>query len=170
LNESVSKEPMPTDGSRDAQAILEATGKSAHAECLFCGQQNPIGFKLTFQAQDDGSVRAVFVSGLPLQSYPETLHGGVVSALLDSAMTNCLFSKGIVAVTAELMVRFLCPVRLGQPAEVTASVTRVHGPLYYLQAELMQGQTLTARARATFMKRDRARFAHVQPIGEEPHA
>ena len=145
--------------SPDAQSVLEATGKSAHADCLFCGQQNPIGFKLSFQAQDDGSVRAVFVSGLPLQSYAETLHGGVVSALLDSAMTNCLFAKGIVAVTAELVVRFLSPVRLDQPAEVTAAVSKIRGPLCYVRAELTQGRTITARARATFVKRDRMRIA-----------
>jgi uncharacterized protein (TIGR00369 family) len=169
VNESVAKEPMPVRRTQDAQSILEATGRSAHGECLFCGQQNPIGFKLAFQAQDDGSVRAVFVSGLPLQSYPETLHGGVVSALLDSAMTNCLFSKGIVAVTAELTVRFLGPVRLDQPAEVTAAVTRVRGPLYHLQADLTQGQTITARARATFVKRDRARITETRHVGKEPH-
>ena len=149
---------MSTHESRDAQTVLETIGKSAHAECLFCGKQNPIGFKLTFHARDDGSVHAVFPCERPLQSYPETLHGGVVSALLDSAMTNCLFSRGIIAVTAELAVRFLRPVKLDQPVEVTAAVTRVRGPLYYLHAELTQGRTLTTRAQATFMERDRAGF------------
>jgi uncharacterized protein (TIGR00369 family) len=155
VTESMTEAPMPTHEDPDAQAVLEATGKSAHAGCLFCGKQNPIGFKLAFRAREDGSVQAVFPCKRPLQSYPETLHGGVVSALLDSAMTNCLFSKGIVAVTGELTVRFLSPVRLEHPAEVTAIVTRVRGPLYYLQAELTQGCTLTTRAQATFMKKDR---------------
>jgi acyl-coenzyme A thioesterase PaaI-like protein len=168
VSESFTDGHIPKHGTQDAQSVLEATGQSAHADCLFCGQQNPIGFKLAFQAQDDGSVRAVFASGLPLQSYSETLHGGVVSAILDSAMTNCLFSKGIVAVTAELTVRFLGPVRPDQPAEVTAAVSRVRGPLYYLRAELMQGLTITARARATFLKRDRVRAAERQLVGEEP--
>lgn len=162
MTDSMIEGPMATHGTQDAQTVLEATGKSAHAECLFCGKQNPIGFKLTFHARDDGSVHAVFPCERPLQSYPETLHGGVVSALLDSAMTNCLFSKGVVAVTAELTVRFLSPVRLDRPAEVTAAVTRVRGPLYYLQAALTQGQTLTARAQATFMRKDRAGFARGQ--------
>lgn len=138
-----------------AQRTLEATGTSAHAGCLFCGKENPIGFKLAFRARDDGSVRAEFACGPLLQSYPENLHGGVVAALLDAAMTNCLFSLGIEAVTAEMTVRFLTPVRLGHPAEVTAAVTRVRGPLYYLTAELVQDRAVTARAAATFLKRDR---------------
>jgi len=158
-----------THGTQDAQAILDATGTSAHAGCLFCGRQNPIGFKLAFHAQGDGSVRALFPCERPLQSYPETLHGGVVSALLDAAMTNCLFSKGVVAVTAELTVRFLSPVRLDRPAEVIAAVTRVRGPLFYLQAELRQGEALTARAQATFMKRNRAGLLEGHREVEEPH-
>jgi len=169
MTESMTEGPIPPHGTQDAQTVLEATGMSAHSGCLFCGKQNPIGFKLMFHARDDGSVHAVFPCERPLQSYPETLHGGVVSALLDSAMTNCLFSKGIVAVTAELTVRFLSPVRLDHPAEVTAAVTRVRGPLFYLQAELTQGATLTARAQATFMERDRAGFGKGHREGEPKH-
>jgi len=155
VTESRNVGPMTAQEPSAAQKILEATGSSAHAGCLFCGKENPIGFKLAFRARDDGSVRAEFACERLLQSYPENLHGGVVSALLDAAMTNCLFSMGVVAVTAEMAVRFLAPVRLGPPAEVTAVVTRVRGPLYYLKAELVQDRTLTARAAATFMKRDR---------------
>ena len=169
MTESTTEGPNSAHESQDAQMVLEATRKSAHAECLFCGKQNPIGFKLTFHARDDGSVHAVFPCERPLQSYPETLHGGVVSALLDSAMTNCLFSKGIVAVTAELTVRFLRPVRLDRSVEVTAAVTRVRGPLYYLQAELTQGKTLTARAQAKFMRKDQAGFAEEHREGEAQH-
>lgn len=157
---------MPTHETLEAQKVLEATGTSAHAGCLFCGQQNPGGFKLAFHAREDGSVHAVFACERSLQGYPETLHGGVVSALLDSAMTNCLFSKGIVAVTAELTVRFLSPVRPGHPAEVTAAVTRARGPLYYLQAELTQGRTVTARAQATFVRRARASLGEEGRRGE----
>jgi uncharacterized protein (TIGR00369 family) len=111
----------------------------------------------------------MFTCERPLQSYPETLHGGVVSALLDAAMTNCLFSRGIVAVTAELTVRFLSPVRLDQPVEVTAAVTRVRGPLYYLEAELTQGKTLTARAQSKFMRKDQAGVGEEHREGEAQH-
>ena len=50
------------------------------------------------------------------QSYPGTLHGGITSALLDAAMTNVLLSIGIVAVPAELTVRFVARVRLDRAA------------------------------------------------------
>jgi uncharacterized protein (TIGR00369 family) len=139
-----------------APSLLERTRAAAHSRCFCCGTEHPTGLRLEFREAGEGSVTARFRGGRSFEGYPETLHGGVVAALLDSAMTNCLFSKGIVAVTAELTVRFLRPVRLERPARVTASIARVRGPLYYLQAELTQGRTLTARAQATFMNRDRA--------------
>lgn len=145
----------PTAGQArvDVQTILESTGELAHADCLFCGKRNPIGFKLDFHARDDGSVRAEFTCTRSLQGYPKTLHGGVVSALLDSAMTNCLFSRGVVAVTAELTVRFLLPVSLDRPVGIAAAVTRSRGRLHYLRAELTQDGDVAARASSTFLAR-----------------
>jgi uncharacterized protein (TIGR00369 family) len=136
-----------------APSPLERTRADAHSRCFCCGREHPSGLKLEFQENGDGSVTALFPCDRAFEGYPETLHGGVVAALLDSAMTNCLFSRGIVAVTAELTVRFLGPVQLDHPVEATAAVTRTRGRLYYLRAELTQGRTLTARAQATFMKR-----------------
>jgi uncharacterized protein (TIGR00369 family) len=141
---------------RAAPSLLERTRAAAHAQCFFCGREHPSGLKLDFRELPDGAVTARFSCESLFEGYREALHGGAVAALLDSAMTNCLFSKGIVAVTAELVVRFLRPVRLDGPGEVTATVARVRGPLHYMQAEFMQGRCLAARARATFMTRDRA--------------
>ena len=143
---------MTTQDSAYGQALMERTRSSAHTDCLFCDQRNPGGFRLGFRAQDDGSVRADFDCERSLQGYSDVLHGGVVSALLDAAMTNCLFSHGIVAVTAELTVRFVRPVRTGQPAELTAVVSGVRGPLYDLCAELRQEGIIRAHARARFMR------------------
>jgi acyl-coenzyme A thioesterase PaaI-like protein len=89
-----------------------------------------------------------------LRSYPETLHGGVISALLDAAMTNALFAVGMVGVTAELTVRFLAPVALKSEAVVRASIERDAHPLFYLRAELEQGEKLMARAAARFLVKD----------------
>ena len=136
-----------------APSLLERTRADAHSRCFCCGREHPSGLKLEFRENADGSVTARFPCDRVFEGYPETLHGGVVAALLDSAMTNCLFSAGVVALTAELAVRFVSPVKLDHTVEVTASVTRTRGRLYYLRAELTQGQTLTARAQATFMKR-----------------
>jgi acyl-coenzyme A thioesterase PaaI-like protein len=133
---------------------LESVSAAEHRQCVMCGTENSVGLKLRFKVQDDGSVLAVFSCRELLQSYPEMLHGGVVSALLDAAMTHALFAIGVVAVTAELAVRFLAPVRLDHPALVRASIdeTTLH-PLYHVRAEIEQDRKLMARASAKFVVR-----------------
>ena len=135
------------------QATLESLCATEHSECLMCGPANPLGLKLRFRVQPDGSVLAMFPCQEAFRSYPETLHGGVISALLDAAMTNALFSRGVAAVTAELAVRFLAPVALNRGAVVRALVERDAHPLFYVRAELEQDRTLMARATAKFLDR-----------------
>ncbi|MBK8010720.1 MAG: PaaI family thioesterase [Deltaproteobacteria bacterium] len=153
-------EPSPETFQSDSliagtQATLESMATSAHSQCLLCGQANPLGFHLTFRVQPDNSVAATFLCREVFRSYSGILHGGVISALLDAAMTNALFSKGVAGVTAELTVRFLAPVALNRSAVVRASLEREAHPLYCLRAELAQEGELMARAKAKFMaKRD----------------
>jgi acyl-coenzyme A thioesterase PaaI-like protein len=135
-----------------SQAKLESVGSSEHPQCFMCSAANPFGMKLKFRVQSDGSVAAMFSCREFLQSYPKTLHGGVISALLDAAMTNALFTVGVVAVTAELTVRFLAPVCLNHGAVVRASIDRsAYHPLYCMRAEIEQDQKLMARASAKFL-------------------
>lgn len=118
-----------------------------------CGSANGQGLKLRFEVQVDGSVLATAACSEALQSYPETLHGGVIAALLDSAMTNALFAVGVAGVTAELRVRFVAPVRPDQDAHVRAAIERECDPLYYVRAELEQNGEVMARASAKFLDR-----------------
>jgi uncharacterized protein (TIGR00369 family) len=123
--------------------------------CLVCGHQNPNGLKLKFKVQPDGSVAAAFDCLPLLQSYPNVLHGGVISALLDSAMANALFAIGIVAVTATLEVRYLAPATTGRFAMVRAWTESADAhPLYLQRAELIQDGKVLAEAKAKFIVRD----------------
>jgi uncharacterized protein (TIGR00369 family) len=136
-----------------AQQQLDAMKLAEHSRCLLCGKDNPIGFKLDFHVLRPGVVLATFHCSRVFQSYPETLHGGVISALLDAAMTNCLFSLGEVAVTVELIVRYLRPTRLDLVAEVIAGMEKSSWPMYHLTAELRQAGVPLARAEAKFVNR-----------------
>lgn len=133
------------------QVTLESHATTEHPRCLMCGPENAQGLRLRFRVQPDGSVLAPVSFREALQSYPEMLHGGVTSALLDAAMTNVLFSIGVVGVTAELTVRFLAPVELDHVAEVWAALERESHPLYCLHAGLEQDRQLRARATARFL-------------------
>lgn len=149
---------MKDEGASGPQARIDEAAAGVHSGCFFCGHENPIGLQLEFHAREDGSVLAAFRCGHRFEGYRETLHGGFVAALLDTAMTNCLFARGVTAVTAELRVRYLRPARPGEWTQVRASVARARRPAYRLVAEMLQEGVLVARAGATFMaKREAAR-------------
>ncbi len=137
------------------QACLDRLREKEHAMCLLCGTANPNGLKVKFRVQPDGSVAAAFDCLPMLQSYPSVLHGGVISALLDSAMASALFAIGVVAVTAALEVRFLAPTSTGRFAMVRAWTENAGAhPLYLQRAELLQDGKVVVEAKAKFIVRE----------------
>jgi uncharacterized protein (TIGR00369 family) len=133
-----------------AQTTLNAVRRRNHPRCMVCGDANARGLRLDFTAAADGSVSAVFRCEDSFEGYAGIVHGGVVSSLLDGAMTNCLFARGIMAVTAELTVRFQRLLRVGKPARVRAWITRSSPHLHFLAAEITQSGSVAATARAKF--------------------
>ncbi len=122
-----------------------------HNQCFVCGDANPQGLHILFHGRVDGSVIAEFPCASLYRGYDGLLHGGIISCLLDGAMTNCLFAHGVTATTGDLAIRFLHPVKIETPVTVTARLVRSRLPLYVLEAELAQDQTLMARSTGKFM-------------------
>jgi acyl-coenzyme A thioesterase PaaI-like protein len=153
--------PVPLDAKAGraigTQSCFDRVHAREHPMCFVCGPQNPNGLKLKFKVRPDGSVVAVFDCLPLLQSYPDVLHGGVISAILDSAMVNALFAIDIVAVTATLEIRFLAPTVTGRFAMVRAWIESDNAyPLYLLRAELIQDGKVMVEAKAKFLVRESA--------------
>ena len=150
-----------TTSTAASQTLLKTARAKAHPFCLVCSQSNPLGLGLEFTAQDDGSVSAVFLGHPGLEGFQGLLHGGMIASLLDGAMTNCLFARGRVAMTAELKVRYRKPVFIGQQMTIHAWITGSQAPLYLLEAELKQEGCTKAVASAKFLERnERADHGH----------
>lgn len=128
------------------------TGHRSHAGCVACGPDNPVGLKLKFIAQPDGSVRAAVFCRKEISGYDGFLHGGIAALMIDSAMTNCLFTRGIAALTAEFNLKYKAPVLIGRAAEVTARLEKDMAPLYVMKAELLQDGQVKVQAEAKFLK------------------
>ena len=135
------------------QDLLERTRRTAHPLCVVCGRSHECGLGLRFSLRDDGSVEARSECGEAFQGYEGVVHGGITSALLDGAMTNCLFAHGTVAVTGEMTVRFRHPVELGKPLVVRAHIAGSRTPLYVTEAEIIQDGQVKAKATGKFMDR-----------------
>lgn len=132
-----------------------STRMASHCGCLMCGEDNPFSLRLQFEPDGTDGVAGTFACHQRLEGYEGLVHGGVIAALLDAAMTHCLFHRGIEAVTADLHIRYLLPLRSSAQVRLSARITQLRPPLYRLLAEIAAGDTLIARAEATFVNKSR---------------
>ena len=91
--------------------------------CFGCGQNNPIGLKLSF-TKDGDTCRAEFTPNKAHQGWPGVVHGGILTCLLDEAMSYAAYFKGVTCLTASMQIRLRQPAKVEEPLVITASVTR----------------------------------------------
>jgi uncharacterized protein (TIGR00369 family) len=130
----------------------EHTAALVHPNCVLCSGSNESGLQLDFRTTGAGGVSATFECDSRFEGYPGRLHGGIVSSLLDAAMTNWLFSKEKPAVTLRLTVRYRHPVLIGKPAVVLAVAERSSPPRHVLKAEVVQDGQIRATAEGRFLE------------------
>lgn len=131
-----------------------------HPNCFVCSEANKQGLQLEFTPSEDGGVSSSFCCKPGFEGYPGVLHGGIVSSIVDGAMTNCLFAHDVVAVTAELNVRFRSPVATGRLTSVRAKILRSDSPLYVVEAKITQDGKVRVTATGKFLEKPNV-FGHL---------
>ena len=134
----------------DQADAIHVMPPASHAHCMVCGGGRSLG--LRFTPDGTNSVVATIHADAEWQGYAGVMHGGMVSALLDAAMTHCLFRHEVHAMTASLKVRFLAPVPCSGQIEVRATLSERRHRMYSLDAELLSSGRILARAEARFIK------------------
>ena len=145
-----------------SSGLMQATRAHHHPHCVVCSSEHPRGLRIDYTTCSDGGVAAVVPCPRLWEGYPGRVHGGVIASLFDGAMTHCLFAEGIVALTAELQVRYRHPLVLASPAKVTARISRRSPPLFVLTAQIEQQSQVRATAVGKFMVEDSA-FRQIFP-------
>lgn len=125
----------------------------SHVMCAVCGteENNDYSLGAKFEAQDAHSVCGEFVVLPRHQGYLGLLHGGIASSLLDAAMTHCLLSQQIAALTAQLDVRYHAPIKVGEQIEVKGQLVSVKRGVYFLKAVLSVDQEIRVSANGKFI-------------------
>ena len=105
--------------------------------CFVCGNANPVGLNLTFET-DGRQVTSSFLPRAEHVGFADTIHGGLVSTVLDEAMVwACGVTAGRFAYCAELTVRFRHPVRPRTRLQVVGELEEDRrGRLLLARAEL----------------------------------
>jgi uncharacterized protein (TIGR00369 family) len=106
-------------------------------KCFGCGGANDAGMKLTF-VQDNVNRKVVgrFILGEAYQAGGGMAHGGIIATLLDEAMGKVCRFREVRAVTAELTVQYLKPVKVDQEIVVEGFETEQKGRNLFLAGEI----------------------------------
>ena len=117
--------------------------------CFGCGWNNPFGLKLNFH-WDGKTARAEFTPPRFYQSWPDIIHGGIVTTMLDEAMGHATRFSGISDfLTAAIQVNFKRPALVGKPLIITGSMTGNAGRSIEAEATVaLPDGTLVAEGKA----------------------
>jgi uncharacterized protein (TIGR00369 family) len=165
-------------------ARLSELGVDFQHWCFACGRLNDVGLHLDFDVSRDRA-ETHFTPLRRHEGYDGTVHGGIVTALLDETMGWAIFHQGIWGVTARINVTFRKPVRVGEELRIVGEVVRKRSRAIETHGTVARGdREVLAEADATFlvMPEDRQReleqrysgteqaFARVRDAVEREHA
>ncbi|HSY70441.1 MAG TPA: PaaI family thioesterase [Edaphobacter sp.] len=158
----------PPDDARHTPASMDGnpTIDERANHCFGCGPANPQGLHLTFttNTSDPGNITAIANVQLDRmhEGPPGHIHGGIVAALLDEAMSKLNRPLNVLAMTRHMEVDYLRPAPLYQPLVLVARhlnrATKPDGTpdrKLFHQAELQRPDgTVLARSKGLFIALD----------------
>lgn len=139
-----------TDNYKQRCSLLK---KKYHNKCIFDELRSIIGKDLQVRFDNKGLLVADFFCHERYQGFDGIMHGGVLSALLDAAMVQCLMGHGVVAYTTRMNIRYHKPVKLKQNVTIRCEIKEVYfNKLYKLRAEMSQKRRYNVIAHANFYR------------------
>lgn len=125
--------------------------------CFVCGMDNEASLRTKYYELENKSILGLFHGGKVHQSYPERMHGGIITALLDETIGRAIQINDIntFGVTVELTVKYLKPVPLDETLYCVGKITDSRKVLFYGEGYISntKGEIL-ARCNAKYMKQD----------------
>ena len=78
------------------------------------------------------------------------MHGGIIAALLDEAMSYASLFAGLDTVTAKMEMRIRCPIPIGEPLSITGNIAKKTRKLVEAKAAIsLKDGTIAAEAIST---------------------
>jgi acyl-coenzyme A thioesterase PaaI-like protein len=135
----------------DTDAFVLTKTLPHHGWCFVCGDENPHGIGLTWQAsfkQEAPDAEGQFPPGAVLisadfsfklaqQGPPGHAHGGASASVIDEAMGASVWQSGYRALLAHYELDYKLPVPLNTPVRVEAWVEKVDGRKVYARGHIL---------------------------------
>jgi hypothetical protein len=123
-----------------------------HSACLF-GRKTPGIPEISASFDATGILHGTFTGTELHQGYNGRMHGGLIAAIVDASMTQCLMGHGVVGYTADLKIKYRQPVMIAMPVVFTIKIVCVNlGLLYTMSCEMAQNGKPAVEATAKFYK------------------
>jgi len=127
--------------------------------CFGCGPANPQGLHLVFATDASNPAAITATANVNLtqlhEGPPGYIHGGIVAALLDEAMSKLNRPLNVLAMTRHMEIDYLKPAPLHRPLVLEGRHLRREGRKLFHQAELRLPEgTVLARAQGLFIALD----------------
>jgi len=137
--------------------------ESNSKNCIVCGLENPASLKAAFYETDKNEVVAVFTPNYLVQSYPNRMHGGMITAILDEAIGRAIsigHDDTVWGVTMEITTRYHRPVPLDIELKAVGRVTEhIRSNIFKGTGELLLPDgKVAASAIGTYMIMDASRI------------
>ena len=137
----------------DQSVLLPASCQipPVNPNCFVCGPHNRSGLHLIFERAANG-VEAIWVPDDTSESFQDTVHGGVITSVLDEAMSKAIMACGWQALTVCVNVRFHSRTSPGERLRVRGWIVQRRKRRILTEADLFSDSTIErAHAWATFL-------------------
>lgn len=123
--------------------------------CFVCGTDNDAGLHARFLELDSGELLGTFMPAEHHQGYPQRLHGGLASTILDETIGRAinLTEESAWGVTVELTLRFKQPVPLDREVRAIGRITKNSSRLFEGTGEIVLADgTVAVEASGKYLK------------------
>lgn len=138
--------------------------------CIICGLENQLGVKADFYNMEDGSVGARFKFKKEHQSYPERVHGGMVSALLDELAGRALWvtDPSLMGVTANMTVKFRKSVPYDKLLLARGYISKRNGRIFSAEAQIFdENKVVLAQLSGNYVILPNNQISNCENLSEE---
>ena len=125
--------------------------------CFVCGGQNPIGLKLNFITNSEGTSRAEVKLSSNFEGYANMIHGGITASLLDEAMAKAIIATGLVAVTVQLSVSYKRGLIPNETYVLESEIKERRKKIITATARIVKSDMVLAEAEAKFFIIDKTK-------------
>ena len=120
--------------------------------CFCCGDRNEKGLHLKFSYPHKGEAVTEIIVPDYFTGWKEIVHGGFLAMVLDEAMAHACISLNRVSVTAEITVRYVKPVKVGQRVRVTGEVKNQKSKIILTEGNISdETGEIVSKARGKFL-------------------